>query len=130
MSARTTPRTALGAAIRRHREERRTTQTELGDQSELGQKRISDLESGKHSPGLDEVAALERALGLTRGALLIEAGYCTIATTIADVVGLDPALTAYGRALVLTAYDAALQASAKEREERGVVKPRRRPRAS
>lgn len=127
MSARTTPRTAIGAAIRRHREEGRLTQTDLGDRSQLGQKRISDLEAGKHSPSLDEVAAIERGLSLTRGALLVEAGYCMNSTSVYDAVGLDPALTTYGRALILAAYEAAVTQAEKER---GTTKPRRPRQAS
>lgn len=65
-------RAALGQAIRRGRGE--LSQAELGRRVGRPQGSISMWESGTNVPSLEKLFDLEAALGLCRGALLVDAG--------------------------------------------------------
>jgi HTH-type transcriptional repressor of puuD len=55
----------LGANMRRCREERGLTQTQLADRAGISHSTISTIENGRSSPTLFTVCALADALGLS-----------------------------------------------------------------
>lgn len=65
--------TALGRAIRRHRGD--LNQGVVADRMDVSQATVSNWELGVVELTCEQVALLEAGLGLTRGTLLVEAGY-------------------------------------------------------
>ncbi len=66
---------AIGDALRRARTANGVAQDALAPQVGVTQGAVSGWEQGRSEPSLDQIGALEKALGLRRGQLLIEAGY-------------------------------------------------------
>lgn len=65
-----TSSTTLRAARRR----RQWTQVQLARRAGIAQSTVSRIEAGRSHPAIGTVRALERALGLSRGALRLTAG--------------------------------------------------------
>jgi transcriptional regulator with XRE-family HTH domain len=93
-------------AIRETREERGITQEALGTAIGRAQNSISKLERGaeKEPPTVDEVAAIEVALGVPKGYILRKAGYVVPMTTVEDLIMSDPGLSPPNRQAVLAVY--------------------------
>jgi transcriptional regulator with XRE-family HTH domain len=64
MAPRTEPQPALGAAIKRRREERGLSQEELGHASGIHPTWISHIESGRNNPAWGSVRRIAAALDL------------------------------------------------------------------
>lgn len=58
-------RRAFGARVRELRADRGLSQEQLAFAAEISTPYVSDVENGKRSPGLDVLARLARALGVT-----------------------------------------------------------------
>lgn len=72
---RPTTNPALGGALRSARLMAHLTQASVAHSTGLDQTQISKWERGEQTPNLDQIAKLETALGLSRGALLANAGF-------------------------------------------------------
>lgn len=101
------------AAFRRTREslEPKVTQEMLAEKTGFRQTQISRWER-TNEPSLDELAALEKAMGVVPGTVLRAAGYVKEARTVDEVVHTDPNLAPELVGVVLQAYRAAVTASA------------------
>lgn len=96
----------LGAAIRRHREAAGWSQDTLAEAAHLLQGQISNWERATRSvPGIDDLAAIEDAMGLIPGTLLVEAGYARLPSSAREMLRMDPALSPERREIVLDLYD-------------------------
>ena len=67
--------TTLGQAIKMTRTRLGFTQVEIAEALDIPQSHLSRWELDKAVPSLEQVGALEVALGVRRGALLVQAGY-------------------------------------------------------
>ena len=105
------------AALRRAREEAELTQEQLAGRMSLAQSSIQKWE-GSREPKLDRIAALEEAMGYTRGHVLRLAGYVEVATTAREALLADPSLTPDHQELIVCAYDVAARLSSKIRSAR------------
>lgn len=114
------PRGPLGTALRKFRRRVGTSQDALADESGVPQHQISRIERGLLSPTLEEVAALERALGIGKGALLIASGAIEIALTFEDAVEQDPTLSEEAKWFMLDAYHGHLRRSAAQDADSGL----------
>jgi transcriptional regulator with XRE-family HTH domain len=65
---------AFGTVLRSERRARDLTQRQLADEAGLSFKHVGEIERGKRFPGLQTIAALERALELSPGDLMRKAG--------------------------------------------------------
>ena len=101
------------AALRQTREslEPKITQDMLAERTGFRQTQISRWER-TNEPSLDELAALEKAMGVAPGTVLRAAGYVKDAKTVDEVVHTDPNLAPELVGVVLQAYRAAVTASA------------------
>lgn len=118
----------VNAALKRVRESLtpKVTQAQLAEKTGIRQTQISRFEN-EHAgsePSLDQLAALEDAMGVERGTVLTVAGYIREAATADRVLFTDPTLEPELVDVVLDAYRAAQRASAKLRAQRV---PRERP---
>jgi transcriptional regulator with XRE-family HTH domain len=96
------------------------SQDALADMSGVPQHQISRFERGKLSPTLEEVAALERALDLEKGALLIAAQAIDRALTFEDAVHQDPILSQDAKEFVLDWYGGYVRKSAAQDADGGL----------
>lgn len=92
---------ALGASIRKARG--RTTQEALAQAMKTDQSRVSKWERDHHRPTLEEIRAIEDAVGRPRGFILVHAGLVTLPRGIEDQIALDPRLTDVSRTAILGA---------------------------
>lgn len=107
----------LGAEIEKAFTTRGWSQRQLGDAIGEAQTTVSDYKQAKVRVPLDVVVAIEDALGLTRGELLIDAGYVDVdalATTLA--IERDLALDDGFRQLLLDLYRFAVERSATDED--------------
>lgn len=96
------PVRTLNDALRSVREARGLTQAKLADTLGVDQAMCSRWESNPDwNPRVDELLAIDDALGLPRGALLKAAGYIDDTTTAEQAITADPALSPDGRDAVL-----------------------------
>lgn len=94
----------LGRAIATVRKRRGLTQREVETLSGIPQVTLSRWENDAQ-PSLDDLARLEDALSVSRGAILREAGYIeNDPRTVAEVIDSDPTLDDRVRALVWSTY--------------------------
>lgn len=125
------PKTPMGQAVRRHREARFANQGELAAATNppMNQKAISDIELGNRAPDCAEIAALEVAFGMPRGALFIEgecidvqavldAGLINLPSTTLTAILTDEELPAAMRPVLRTAYEAMVPPKARARARR------------
>lgn len=107
----------VGVALRHEREALKLSQEELAARSNGAfiQPNVSKWETGESTPGLDDVAALEKALGVNPGFLFSAAGYVSPATSTRQAIETDPSLQPGYRSLVLAVYDTAVANSGEER---------------
>jgi transcriptional regulator with XRE-family HTH domain len=82
---------ALGAAISGARRRAGTRQVDLGPRIGVTQATVSRWEQGE-LPSLDQVVAIEDALGLARGELLVAAGYAPATAPLAEAIRADTTL--------------------------------------
>jgi len=83
---------ALGIGIRAARKRAGArTQADLGDRVGVTQGTVSRWELGE-LPDLDQLVAIENALGLARGELLVAAGYAPATTPVAEAIRADTTL--------------------------------------
>lgn len=101
----------LGRAIRDARKLAKLTQDDLAALLQTTQATLSRWELGDVLT-LDQVCAIEDALRLTRGHLLVAAGYVPLGTSTEDVVRLDPGLDALDKEALLLLYSVFLKRSA------------------
>jgi transcriptional regulator with XRE-family HTH domain len=87
---------SLGAAIRTARG--RTTQQQLAELLGTDQTRVSKWENNAHRPSLEEIAAIEAALGRPLGYILIRAGLVELPRSLEDSIDVDPRLDDRARA--------------------------------
>lgn len=107
-------RVALGQALRRARlRAGMRNQDLLAERLETSQQTISRYENGDLT-ALDDVVALEDALGLGRGALLIDAGYAPKAVDVIDLIRRDTSITDYRREVILDLYERGRERAAQE----------------
>lgn len=97
---------ALGAAIRTARG--RTTQEKLAELLETDQSRVSKWERDHHRPSLEEVRAIEDALGRPRGFILVQAGLVELPQGLEDQIALDERLSDGERELLLASLSGLL----------------------
>ncbi|MCB0278713.1 MAG: helix-turn-helix transcriptional regulator [Calditrichaeota bacterium] len=64
----------MGQAIKKHREEKGLSQSELSKLSGVERTTIVKLEKGNHSPSLKTIHRLAKALGIMLNQLILEAG--------------------------------------------------------
>jgi tetratricopeptide (TPR) repeat protein len=94
--------TTLNDALRTLREARGVTQNQLAEALGVDQTMCSRWESNPNwNPRIDEIAAIDDALGQPRGSLLKAAGYIADITTTEQAVMADPALGPDGRDAIL-----------------------------
>lgn len=72
---------------------------------------VSRWESGQAAFRLSTLRAIERALDLDPGALLVRSGFVRLPSTVEQTIENDAALAAEGRRLVLAVYAYAVRAS-------------------
>lgn len=115
----------VSAALKQTREslDPKITQEMLAERTGFRQTQISRWER-TNEPSLDELAALEKAMGVAPGTVLRAAGYVREPKTVDEVIHTDPNLMPELLGVVLDAYRAAVVASAAIRAREG---PRRRP---
>lgn len=108
----------FGAAIRGSRKAAGLTQTELKDRlrerdpkTTIDQSVISrwENESPGRAPDLDDLAALEDALDLPRGGLLVRSGFVAEVVSVELAVMTDQRLDDQGRQLLINAYRGLVQ---------------------
>lgn len=99
----------LGVCIKTARGER--TQAWLAEAIGAGdQSTVSDYEVGRSRVNLDQVVAIEDALGLHRGQLLVASGYVPEVQNAEDAIKLDPNLTdRFDRQALLLLYSIYLE---------------------
>lgn len=115
-----TRRETLGQALRRHREARGLSQERLSAATGISQSNFSNWERADRNmiPSVEDIAKIERALGLTPGALLIEAGYVELPTSTLTMLEVDPDLAPERREIVADLYRAQVERSRPERPRR------------
>lgn len=86
------------------------SQKEAAERLGLAQGHWSRWESHRE-PDLDTIEAIERALELPHGLLILRAGYVTGSDRPEDIIERDPRLSDYERRVVLDFYRAALRRS-------------------
>lgn len=92
----------LNHALRTTREARGITQTDLAHTLGVDQAMCSRWETNPHwNPRIDDITAIDDALGQPRGTLLRTAGYLDDTTTTEQAVMADPNLTPDGRDAIL-----------------------------
>lgn len=85
----------------------------LAERLETTQQTISRYELGDLTT-LDDVVAIEDALGLGRGALLIDAGYVPRDVDVLDLIRRDTSITHDRRELILEIYERGRERAAQE----------------
>ena len=70
-----TLRTSAAAIIREHRTEAGVSQVELADRLDVSQPLVSAWECGKVIPCVDDLVAIERALKVSKGRILMKVAY-------------------------------------------------------
>ena len=108
-TGRTAP-TRLAEAIRGSYQGR-MTQAEIAAALGVAQNTVSRWSTGDVEPRLDDIADLERVLGLPVGYILRSAGYVEDTLRPEDAVAADHRLDPARRELLLAAYRAALRQS-------------------
>lgn len=105
--------TAVGAALRRAREEAKLTQAELAARmpERITQGYVTRWETGTRTMHLDEIADAEAALALAPGSLLKVAGFVAEAGDTRAVIEADIGLREPWRSMVLAAYDLGVERS-------------------
>lgn len=105
----------LGQAIKTLRNSVPMTQKELVakiDGSKADSKIIQDVlsrfEQGERIPTLRDVCAIEEALGVPRGQILIMAGYVEGVASVLQAIAADPELTESGKSMMRQAYQGQL----------------------
>ena len=111
-------------ALRRAVEEAGITQDALGDRLEEKQQTVSAW-LNKREPKLDDLARIEKVLGLTRGHLVRAAGYVEDPATVRDSIAGDVGLTQRWRDVVLVVYDSSVADSARDRKSDPTAKSTR-----
>ena len=101
----------LGMALKRERTARGLTQPQLAELSSLTQSTLSRTEAGTHDPTVSEIVALEQAMGLTLGFLLVAGGFVEGLAAVPLAIMGDKALSDRERDWLLAAYQAAVTAS-------------------
>lgn len=97
-------RTALGHAIVSVRKRRGMTQVQAAVAAGIPQVTLSRWDNGARM-SLDDLARLEEGLGVSRGAILVEAGYVgDQPRLVAEILDRDPTLDQRVRPLVWAAY--------------------------
>src|SRR5215467_6048837 len=96
----------LGRAIRKARGQ--VTQVQLATRSGIDQASISLIERGERLPTIEQVARIEAALQLARGALF-EAGYSQASHSTRDAIANVAALPPVARETLLRVYDGLLE---------------------
>jgi HTH-type transcriptional regulator, cell division transcriptional repressor len=106
----------LGPAIRDARSAAGLSQLALADRAELlDQPAISHWENGTRIPSLEELSALEGALELSRGALLLAAGFVETVGVEMAIAG-DPNLDSLHRELLVETYRSHVRRVRKRRQ--------------
>lgn len=79
------------------------SQADLASATRTNQTTISQYERAVTRPSLDTVVALEEALGLRRGSLLVAAGYVEVGApvTVEDAIREDPGIDDIAREYLL-----------------------------
>lgn len=95
----------FGIPLRRARYAAHMSQDRLSAISGIEQSKISSLERGLGFPTLDQVAALERGLGLMKGTLIFASGFAAPTTGVQDAIRQDPELPASGKTHLLQVYE-------------------------
>lgn len=97
----------LGTALRTVRQSVGVSQGALSDRIGKKQSYISEYETGRKPLPLRLVADIEQALGVSRGTILVAAGFVDHDVTVRDLLVSDPALDAEDRRLLLEMYERA-----------------------
>jgi transcriptional regulator with XRE-family HTH domain len=90
----------------------RARQEDLAEWLGVGQPTVSRWARGEVVPSVHEIAALEDALGLRRGWILIASGFVDPASDVEGAIDLDPVLSDDSRHLLKTLYRAATEQAA------------------
>jgi len=96
----------LGAAVRRARADR-LKQGELAAAIGVTQPTMSEIETGKRPPTIDELVRIEQACDRPPGWVLSACGYGPSADGVLAALEADPELTDEGRELLAVTYEAA-----------------------
>lgn len=102
----------LGAEIARARQQHGMSQTDLGGAIGRSQRQVSAYESGESATPIHVVTAIERALRLTGGSLLIGAGIVDEVVDGLDAIRSDPRLDELDRGNLVYLYERSLSRSA------------------
>lgn len=108
----------FGAVLRDCRKEHDLSQAGLADITGIHQTMISLFENDKDLPTIGEVAVFERALGMSRGAMLIASGWVTRPTSVEACLEQDADLTPDARDSLLGAYNGVVAGIKRRRELR------------
>jgi len=103
----TTVAEQLGAALRTVREAAGVSQGELGHRIDRKQSYLSEWESGRKPLPLRLMPDIEKALGVSRGTLLVAAGFVDQGMSARDLIMADPSLSAEDRRTLVQVYDLA-----------------------
>ena len=103
----TTVAEQLGAALRTVREAADVSQGQLAARIGKKQSMISEYESGRKPLPLRDLADIEKALGVTHGAVLVAAGFVDQDLSARDLIMADPSLSAEDRRTLVKVYDLA-----------------------
>lgn len=97
----------VGQAIRAERQAARITQEELAERVEVDQSTISGWERATGLVGIDQIAAVEQALGIPAGTVLRRARYLPEIDTVWAIQS-DPAISAETRRVLSDVYRASV----------------------
>lgn len=74
----------------------------------VDQPMLSKMERSKAVPSIRDLSAIERAMGVPLGTVLVMSGYVENVGSVAQAVAADDKLSAGDKTVVLTAYEGAL----------------------
>lgn len=131
-SARKEATRRVGAALRRLREASGTTAVDLArgiaarTNTKVAQANVSQWETGEKLMQLWHMEAAEDLMGLTRGAILAEAGFVTPGASARAALAKDEELLPFERSFLVESYDAAWRKSQATRDGHAVGDPAER----
>ena len=103
---------ALGALIRKQRQQAEMTLRDLAERTNVSNPYLSQIERGRHEPSVRVLKAIAGALNLSAETLLVQAGVLdgtdagtpAPPVTVEEAVNADPKLSGDQRAALLSVY--------------------------